>query len=70
MITKIVILTAIIILFLFLVFRKGQFEYSERECNVFASQKEAQRFYDQYGGREDYFNLDTDNDGVACEYLP
>lgn len=39
-------------------------------CSDFSSQAEAQRFYDEYGGRgNDIFGLDADGDGEACESL-
>jgi hypothetical protein len=42
-----------------------------RTCADFATQQEAQRFFEQQGGpQNDPFNLDVDNDGRACEGLP
>lgn len=38
---------------------------SAATCGDFSTQGEAQRYYDQYGGR-----LDRDQDGIACEDLP
>ncbi|MCA9879885.1 MAG: excalibur calcium-binding domain-containing protein [Thermomicrobiales bacterium] len=39
-------------------------------CSDFSSRAEAQRFYDEYGGRgNDIFGLDADGDGEACESL-
>lgn len=40
-------------------------------CSDFATQAEAQRFYDKAGGvGKDTNRLDGDQDGVACEDLP
>ncbi|MFW6143737.1 MAG: excalibur calcium-binding domain-containing protein [Patescibacteria group bacterium] len=40
-------------------------------CSDFATQEEAQRFFEKLGGTEnDVHRLDGDNDGVACEALP
>ena len=39
-------------------------------CSDFSSRAEAQRFYEEYGGRgNDIFGLDADGDGEACESL-
>lgn len=41
------------------------------DCEDFATQSEAQRFFEKYGGpREDPYDIDRDNDGIACEDLP
>lgn len=40
-------------------------------CDDFATQSEAQRFFKQCGGpTDDRYGLDSDNDGVASEHLP
>jgi hypothetical protein len=39
------------------------------DCSDFASQAEAQRFFEQ-AGPGDPHRLDRDNDGIACETLP
>jgi hypothetical protein len=40
-------------------------------CSDFATQKQAQKFFEKHGGpRKDPYNLDGDNDGKACESLP
>ncbi|HYZ91789.1 MAG TPA: excalibur calcium-binding domain-containing protein [Actinomycetota bacterium] len=42
-----------------------------KDCSDFATQPEAQAFFEQNGGpTNDPFNLDVDNDGRACEGLP
>ena len=41
----------------------------DRNCSDFATQAEAQRFYEQ-NGPGDPHRLDRDDDGVACESLP
>ena len=41
------------------------------DCSDFATQREAQRFFEQEGGpHEDPHGLDGDGDGIACEDLP
>lgn len=54
----------------------GQSDYWEDDdvidynCSDFSSGDEAQRFYEEYGGRgNDVIGLDADGDGVACESL-
>lgn len=43
----------------------------EYNCDDFATQPEAQKFFDNAGGvSKDTNNLDGDNDGLACESLP
>lgn len=43
----------------------------EYNCNDFATQPEAQKFFEKAGGtRADTNRLDGDKDGVACESLP
>lgn len=43
----------------------------EYNCNDFATQEEAQRFFLKAGGtRQDTNRLDGDKDGTACESLP
>lgn len=47
---------------------KGEDMYN---CDDFATQGEAQRFFDNAGGvANDVNNLDGNNDGVACQALP
>lgn len=44
---------------------------SDRDCGDFASQEEAQAFYEAAGGpASDPHRLDGEGDGVACESLP
>lgn len=39
-------------------------------CDDFSSHREAQRFYEENGGPgTDYYGLDRDRDGSACESL-
>jgi hypothetical protein len=40
----------------------------DRDCNQFATQAQAQAFFNNTPG--DPFDLDRDNDGRACEWLP
>ena len=40
----------------------------DRNCNQFATQAQAQAVYNANPG--DVYNLDADNDGLACEWLP
>ncbi len=40
----------------------------DRDCNQFATQAQAQAVYNS--NRADPYNLDADNDGQACEWLP
>jgi hypothetical protein len=41
------------------------------DCADFATQEEAQEFFEAHGGPgEDEFGLDPDEDGIACETLP
>lgn len=43
----------------------------DKDCPDFDTQQEAQDFFESEGGPdEDYYNLDRDGDGVACETLP
>lgn len=43
----------------------------DKDCSDFATQEEAQRFYEDQGGPEqDPHMLDPDKDGKACEGLP
>lgn len=43
----------------------------DRNCDDFATQREAQRFFERGGGpQRDPHGLDSDGDGVACEELP
>lgn len=43
----------------------------DRDCSDFASQREAQEFFEAAGGPDiDPHRLDGDGDGVACESLP
>ena len=46
-------------------------KYGDKDCSDFATQKEAQRFFEANGGpAKDFHNLDRDGDGIACEKLP
>jgi hypothetical protein len=40
----------------------------DRDCNQFATQAQAQAVYN--ANPADVYNLDADNDGLACEWLP
>ena len=44
----------------------------EYECNLFATQKDAQVCFDYCNGSKtnNWSNLDPDHDGIACEELP
>lgn len=43
----------------------------DRDCSDFATQREAQAFFEAAGGPErDPYRLDSDGDGIACESLP
>jgi Excalibur calcium-binding domain len=45
--------------------------FKDRDCEDFASQKKAQKFFKKKGGpKKDPHGLDADNDGIACESLP
>ena len=44
--------------------------YDEYDCSDFTYQWEAQEVFEEAGGpEEDYYNLDRNGDGVACESL-
>jgi hypothetical protein len=44
---------------------------AKRDCSSFATQEQAQQFFDQNGGKTGAFkDLDVDGDGKACEGLP
>ena len=45
---------------------------ADRDCSDFATQAEAQSYFESHGGSatNDFDNLDGDGDGVACESLP
>jgi hypothetical protein len=44
---------------------------SDRNCDDFANQRDAQTFFISQGGpSKDPHGLDTDHDGIACENLP
>ncbi len=44
----------------------------DRDCADFDTQRQAQRWFKRHGGSRKYdpWNLDSDNDGKACESLP
>ena len=45
--------------------------FVDKDCRHFATQREAQRFFEANGGpHRDPHRLDGDRDGVACEALP
>lgn len=45
--------------------------FADRDCSDFATQEQAQRYFEAHGGPErDPSGLDADGDGVACETLP
>jgi hypothetical protein len=44
---------------------------ADYDCEDFATQCEAQKFYEKHGGPgNDPYRLDADHDGIACEHLP
>lgn len=45
---------------------------TDKTCADFTYQEDAQEYYDDGGGRptSDYFGMDQDGDGIACETLP
>ena len=44
--------------------------FNDKNCDDFASQREAQSFFEDQGGpAKDLHNLDRDGDGVVCESL-
>ena len=46
--------------------------FRDRDCSDFSTQRRAQRWFTRHGGSatRDPWNLDADNDGIACENLP
>lgn len=51
--------------------KKKKLPKGDYNCSDFATQQEAQKFYEKYGGpNKDPYGLDSDGDGVACESLP
>jgi hypothetical protein len=45
-------------------------EYTDKNCEDFSSQREAQAFFEGQGGPvNDRHNLDRDRDGIACESI-
>jgi hypothetical protein len=45
--------------------------FVDRNCDDFATQREAQQFFLSEGGpSQDPHGLDADHDGIACESLP
>jgi hypothetical protein len=46
--------------------------FRDRDCSDFSTQRRAQRWFNRHGGSatHDPWNLDADNDGIACENLP
>ncbi len=46
--------------------------FRDRDCSDFDTQRQAQRWFKRHGGTRKYdpWNLDSDNDGKACESLP
>lgn len=45
---------------------KGEIDYN---CSEFPSKKDAQRFFENNNPEEDPYNLDGNNNGLACEHL-
>ena len=46
-------------------------DFDDRNCADFATQLDAQIFYEAEGGpKDDPHNLDADGNGLACEDLP
>jgi len=72
----------ILIVSIFLFFgcsKKNQTNYDRKtninnikdyDCSDFATQQEAQHFFEAHNPDEDPYDLDRDNDGIACEKLP
>lgn len=48
----------------------GTTSVSDKDCSAFATQSEAQSFFDANDRGHDPHGLDRDNDGKACEWLP
>ncbi|RSK47933.1 excalibur calcium-binding domain-containing protein [Bacillus canaveralius] len=47
------------------------FKSSDHDCGDFATQEDAQLFYEASGGPdEDPHDLDRDGDGMACDWNP
>jgi hypothetical protein len=46
--------------------------FRDRDCADFSTQRRAQRWFNRHGGSatHDPWNLDADNDGIACQNLP
>jgi len=68
-------LTVVIIFIGYLIYINSKSSYNTKygdyDCSDFATQAEAQAFFEAEGGpQKDYHNLDKDGDGVACESLP
>lgn len=43
--------------------------FHDRDCADFASQRQAQRFFERHNPGRDPHGLDADHDGLACEDL-
>jgi len=39
------------------------------DCSDFRTHKQAQKFFKKHHPKQDPYNLDADNDGIACEDL-
>jgi Excalibur calcium-binding domain len=44
--------------------------FRDRDCSDFATQRQAQRFFERHHPHRDPHRLDADHDGIACESLP
>ena len=44
--------------------------FRDRDCSDFATQRQAQRFFNRHNPSRDPHRLDADHDGIACESLP
>lgn len=55
-----------------LVFAPAVLAQADKDCSDFATQQQAQAYFDAHGGSasNNFDNLDADHDGIACESLP
>ena len=44
--------------------------FRDRDCSDFATQRQAQHFFETHNPRRDPHRLDADHDGIACEDNP
>jgi flagellar basal body-associated protein FliL len=50
--------------------KSGSDYFVDKDCSDFATQREAQIFYEANNPASDPHNLDADGDGIACEWNP